>query len=299
MRKLIILSLVIVIALPGWLGAQIKVTSAQKLAIAEKKEWAQPKFSPDGKKIYFSSIEYTLETKTTRKITDDPRCGFGFSISHDGSEIIYRRTYDEISPDRQQEIVVINLSTGTEQVVNRGTYLSPHVFLNMSVVGSGSRNVLKGSAPAASDVAVIGIDNQKIQLFQNGKINSIDPLGNGSYIWPVLSPDKKYLMAYEMEKGTFIADLSGKVLKMIGRCDAARWSRDGRWIFYTVEKNDGHQITGSDIFYRSLQEEAGHLLLDSPSVSELSPDCSPVDNVIVCSTLDGSLILIRYEEVQQ
>jgi hypothetical protein len=297
--KMVILWSILVTAGMG----QLVVTSVQRLAIPREYEWNQPKFSPDGNKIYFTTIdfngiwEYTRSTKTTRTVTTDPRSGFGFSVSSDGNEITYRRTLDESASRREQEIVVRSLLNGTEQVLSTGSDVSIPAFIQKSVVGKGGRSsLLKGSLPESGTAAVLGIDNQKILIYRNGETRLLDPLGNGSYIWPVLSPDKKYIMAYEMSRGSFIADLDGKVQKMIGRCDAARWSHDSRWIFYTVEKNDGHQITGSDIYYRTADEENGHILLDTPAVAELAPDCSPVDNYLVCSTLNGDLYLIRYEE---
>jgi Tol biopolymer transport system component len=150
-------------------------------------------------------------------------------------------------------------------------------------------------APSKNRVTLLGVEAQKIQLLVNGQRRQLDPLGNGSYIWPSLSPDKKSLLAYDMDRGAFVSDLSGKVLAKLGGLDGPTWSRDGDWVVAFDEVNDGHAVTGSDLFAVKPDGTGKTQLTTTADVIELYPSCSPTENKIVCHTLDGKLLLLTYE----
>ena len=73
------------------------------------------------------------------------------------------------------------------------------------------------------------------------------------------------------------------------------WTRSGRWLVYMNEKDDGHQITGSDIFCVSPDGKTTIRLTDTPAI-ELLPACSPVDDRILVCTPAGEILVLRYEE---
>ncbi len=298
------------------LFAQIHAVSVEKLPLGTEQQWSQPVFSPDGARIYFTSAgfngiwEYTQSTKSVRQITDAPRSGFGFALSNDGKTISYRRTFDEASRSRTQELVTQNLSSGTVNVLEKGESVSLPKFSTASpsggqsviylkegkVVSAASSKAKDSHVESAGAAVVLGIEDTKIALLKNGSKVSFDPLGNGSYIWPSLSPDGTKLLAYEMDRGVFISDLEGNVLKMLGRKDNPIWTRDGKWIVYMDDKDDGHNILGSDIYGVSADGAATVRLTNTSGVIELYPSCSPVENKIVCSSLSGDVYVITYSE---
>ena len=104
--------------------AQIKVLSIEKLPIEKTHQWMQPKFSPDGRTIYYTSQSYTgiwaysLETKKVEMITGSSSAGFGFAISDDGKQIAYRQTiWGPKQGERKQEIVLYNKETKERKVI--------------------------------------------------------------------------------------------------------------------------------------------------------------------------------------
>ncbi len=299
------------------LSAQMHVVSVEKLPLGAEQQWSQPVFSPDGARIYFTAAgfngiwEYTPSTKSVRQITDAPRSGFGFALSNDGKTISYRRTFDEASRLRTQELVTQDISSGAVNILEKGESVSLPKFSPASpaggqssviylkegkVVSAASSKVKDSHIESASAAVVLGIEDTKIALLKNGSKISFDPLGNGSYIWPSLSPDGTKLLAYEMDRGVFISDLDGNIVKMLGRKDNPVWTRDGKWIVYMDDKDDGHNILSSDIYCVSADGTTTVRLTNTSGVVELYPSCSPVENKIVCSSLSGDVYVITYSE---
>jgi len=286
--------------------AQVEVILIEKLALPAGREWTNPVYSPDGGSIYFTVTsydgiwKYTRADNTVSEITRDPSSGFGFAVSPDGSQIAYRRTtYDAQTQERMQEAVVVNAATLKTRVAASGSDVSLPVFVRSEAVYSvnGVPNTQALAKTAAAEVQVLGIENTKIAVLTGGTKVLLDPLGDGSYIWPTLSPDKQLLAAYDVRRGTFICDLNGVVLSRLGRRDGAVWTRDGNWLVYMDDRDDGRSITTSEICMVSRDGGTTLRLTSSADVLEMNPSCSPVENKIVCSG-NGALYVISYKETK-
>jgi Tol biopolymer transport system component len=287
--------------------AQLRAVNIQKLPLDKTKEWASPQFSPDGKLLYlttssFNGIwEYALPTQSLRQITNDQRAGFGFAISPDGKHLAYRRTsVDPKTHERLQEIVLVDVGARSSTVLESGETVSTPTFARDKVVYTvKGRTKNLSTEISGQQSSIIGIENTKIALNRRGKKVLLDPLKGGSYVWPSLSPDGKRIVAYEMEAGTFICDLDGKVLSKLGRRDAPTWTRDGKWIVFMRDADDGHDITSSEIWCISTDGKTLGPLTGTESVIEVYPDCSPTENKVVCTSLTGEVFLISYEETRK
>jgi len=286
--------------------AQVEVILIEKLALPAGREWTNPVYSPDGGSIYFTVTsydgiwKYTRADNTVSEITRDPSSGFGFAVSPDGSQIAYRRTtYDAQTQERMQEAVVVNAATLKTRVAASGSDVSLPVFVRSEAVYSvnGVPNTQALAKTAVAEVQVLGIENTKIAVLKAGAKILLDPFGNGSYIWPTLSPDKQLLAAYDVRRGTFICDLNGVVLSRLGRRDGAVWTRDGNWLVYMDDRDDGRSITTSEICMVSRDGGTTLRLTSSADVLEMNPSCSPVENKIVCSG-NGALYVISYKETK-
>lgn len=288
----------------SFLFAQPRITRIDKLPLESIQEWSHPQFSPDGQKIYFTTVngngiwEYSIGTQSVRQNTSDPQSGAAFSISPDGGQIAYRRTFtDAKMRQRTQEIVLQDLSTNLTSVLASGADVSAPVFSQDNVVFSiqgEARNLSK--AQNTGNITILGIEGTKISLNKNEQKLLLDPFSNGSYVWPSLSPDKKEIVAYEMDRGAFVCDLEGTILATLGRRNAPSWTRTGKWIIYMNDKDDGHQILSSDLHYISPDgKQSGQLTLTS-DIIEMYPQCSPTENKIVYCSLQGEIFLLSYTE---
>lgn len=296
--------LIVLVVLVSIGQSQIKVTRSEKLTLPQTHSWSHPQFSPTGATVYFTDLdgngiwEYTLKSRTTKQITADAKSGLSYSISSDGKSLVYRRTQqDKSKSGRKQDIVLTNLTKRSTSILASGSDVSIPVFSNNTPVYSiRSQTVGLPRTPGTNEVTVLGIENMKIALSVNGNKVMLDPIGNGSYIWPVLSPDKRQLVAYEMGKGAFVCDLTGKVQSMLGRRDAPSWTRTGKWIVYMDDKDDGHKLISSELFAVSPDGKAVAQLTSTPAIMKFDPHCSPTENKITCSTSDGGIMILEYEE---
>jgi Tol biopolymer transport system component len=284
--------------------AQLRTSIVEKLPLESSHQWNQPQFSSNGKYIYFTTLdfngiwEYSIESKNSRTITADAQSGFGFALSKDGKQISYRRSMtDERTRERLQELILLDLKTGASTIAASGSEVSTPTFGQNELMYTAGRKFELPSRAASVESIILGIENTKIALSRNGKKVLLDPLGNGSYVWPSLSPDGRTLVAYDMEKGTFVCDVDGKNVLLLGRLDAPTWTRDGKWIVYMDDKDDGHNFTSSEIWAISQDGRQKVQLTATDRVLEMYPSSSPAENKIVCSSLSGELYVISYTEV--
>jgi Tol biopolymer transport system component len=300
--------LVIVFALclsPLLSPAQLKLLRVETLPLGKERSWSQPRWSPDGKTIYYTASDfdgvwaYSTAERKSLQITSDRQSGYGFSISADGAQVAWRRTLPGALPgERIQEAVIKNLADGSSSILASGKSISLPSFVRSTAVVSVRGDILgvtAGIQPAGA-VSVLGIEETKIAILRDGVKLLIDPLGRGSYIWPSLSPDGSKLVAYEMDRGAFVADAEGSHPLRIGRRDAPSWTRDGKWLVYMADTDDGHAIRSSEIAYVSPDGKLSGSLTATPRSIEMYPQCSPVSDAIVCSTLGGEILLITYTE---
>ena len=292
----------LLIAAANFSFAQPRITNVEKLPLDSTHTWAAPRFSPDGARIYFTQAnfdgiwEYTPSSRLVRTITTDSKSGYGFAFSADNNSIAYRRAVQGGGRRRSYEIITQNLSSGSAAVRARGTGLSVPAFAQSELVYASGKQTNNMGKVSTTSVSILGIENTKIALLRNGRKEILDPMGNGNYIWPALSPDGTLLVAYEMDHGAFISDLNGHLIVKLGRRDAPAWTRDGKWIVYMNDRDDGDKLQSSDLKAVSSDGTSTVVLTETPDVMEMYPDCSPTDDRIVCASAEGSIYVLSYTE---
>jgi len=299
MRRLMLCLLVVGAAVTTL--AQLNVTREELLPLDPARQWSEPRFSPDGSRIYLTTPDYRgiwefdLATQNTRQITADTGSGYAYALSADGSLLAYRRT---LAPEgirsRRQELVLTRLGEPTSEVLARDRKLPVPAFAGNRIVYREQPSVEK---PGPADaVTLLGIEQTKLAVLVSGTRRLLDPLGTGRYIWPSLSPDQTRIAAVQMERGAFVCDLDGAVLALLGKCNTPSWTHDGRWIIGMDDRDDGHRVIASELVYVSPDGVRSGRLTATEERKELFPSCSPVDKRIVFSTLDGRVYLLTYQE---
>jgi Tol biopolymer transport system component len=283
--------------------AQVRIVRTDILPLGTAHEWHAPEFSPDGRSLFVTTSaydgiwKYDLASKAMVQLTDEPRSGYGFAVSPDGAQIAYRRT--SYSPaGKHQELVVRSVVSGASRVAASGQEVSLPAFGtgSLAYLVENRLQVEDGGTAAPSNVVILGIDNAKIALVRDGKRVLLDPLGKGSYIWPTLSPDGKFIAAVEMSRGALVCDAFGRNVVKLGRANAPSWMKSGGWLVYMNDRDDGHRLISSDLYVVDQTGKRRVRLTATPERLEMFPRCSPVENRIVCSTPEGTVLMFVYEE---
>ena len=88
-----------------------------------------------------------------------------------------------------------------------------------------------------------------------------------------LSPDGQLIVAWS--GGPTIIDLDGNIVWHFRGGGGGSWFEDSRRLAVSVETDDGHQITGGDIYIIDVVEKSSIQVTDTPDKIELEPAISP------------------------
>lgn len=267
-----------------------------------------PTVSSDGKGILFTSenrkgLWYkNFNSNMITMVSDAPAAGYEPAFNQADNEIIFRE--DSFANGRRiSSLVSFNLLTSKSVVLDEGIrdlkicrshstfshYLKESEAEPLSIKNSLQKN-------RSSDILVT-IENTKIIIYENNVKRILDPLGDGNYIWPSLSPDKTKLVFTCAGKGTYVSNLEGKVLTKIGYANYPSWSPDGSWIAFMKDIDDGVKVISSDIIVTDLKSgKFFNLTADGKNIS-MYPNWGNTNSEIYYNTNSGQIrkIKLKYE----
>lgn len=304
-------ALIICILLTAIVPAQnLKTLSINEVKISGNNGSFYPVFSPDGSGIFYTGESFKgicfvdLNSGAQKTITEDQGAGYGFKVGAEG-KYVYYRSDRYINGRKFSSLFENKLSKGisVEIVKNKRDLSVPLAEINGSLVyslmkqvrtftnpGQSSRNSIQTIKPFAY------IDNCTINLYDNGNVKNLEPLGQGNYIWPSVSPDGTKLLFTVAGKGTYVSDLNGKILAELGYANYPSWSPDGKWIAYMVDKDDGMSVTSSDIYAASADGKTKVKLTSTDKIHEMYPSWGPDGKSIVCNSYDGRIFILKLAE---
>lgn len=240
-----------------------------------------PKWSADYKSVAFvsngSTYVYDQENKSVAKVLYE-KAGFGYIWSDDNRSLIYRK----------------NVPTGTTmKIADIHTGLTKDVYTSKSNLSRPRSNFNDGFLfrDEASNKKIVVAKSEKsptvnFAYSENGEIwletadSRTKIAGNTSkdYFVAEISPDGSRVLYQEIAEGLFIYEIAtGKNVK-IGRADDFCWSPDGKFVLFTITKDDGHVILESDLF---LTDCSGNItaLEKTSDLIEMTPDWNKSDQL--------------------
>ncbi len=307
------------LGMSGLVGLLVSFTLAQNINVlgtvivsdGNDHNFTAPQFSPDGGKILFSEAGfkglwlYDISKKSLNQLNDLAGAGYEPVFSPDGQKIYFRtdnyieyKRYSSLAmqtiDDKQVDYLAKDVRRlSTPALIDKQTVVyRQDKSLNAVNTGSKEKMLVKNVTDTYGFT-----EDQKIVLVSNGVRKEMTPVGKGNYIWLSLAPDKTKMLFTVAGGGTFISDLNGNILVKLGKANAPKWSPDGNWILYMVDKDDGHTMTASDIWAVTTDGVTKVQLTNTNDDIEMYPNWSPAMDKIVYETFGGKIAFINIEIV--
>jgi len=264
----------------------IDYSLANITALTTPKWYSAPKCSPDGKKILFTKLNYNglfvLDLITKRVDTLNMLRGAGFNATWSSdSKLIY---YQHKTPDKYKKYksstVVKSINIITKETI-------PHPDFEINGI------VSRASAKLNGDV-IVYLDQNTLMV----KAHTLDGskewnvTNDGLYYVLILSPDKKKVVVTKNDEMFVYATDGSGLICSLGKGHATSWSVDGKQILFYLSQDDGHVITGSDLFLTNSDGSQRWQLTKTPNMFEELPDWLPDGKQIVYSDIKTGTIYI-------
>lgn len=284
---------------------EVTVKSSRQIEALSNMAFYYPAFGHNDQSIILTSDnfkgiwKYNLINNELIRLNNIDGAGYKPILNDDGSEIIFRK--DEFRKGRRtSSLIKQNLQTrDMESLVENKRRLSmPANFGNGSIEYVVNGNVEKVTEDVQADVTItpqpiVSIEKGNLILYVNNSKKILNPLGEGNYIWPSLSPDGTKILFTKTGDGTYVCDLNGNVVSDIGCANYPSWSKNGKWIVYMQDYDDGYVVTSSDIYVSTADGSQLFSISSTDDIHEMYPAWSNDNQKIICSTTDGKIYLFE------
>lgn len=301
-NSLILIILLFIVSLT--LAQSVEVESRENITETVRGEFFYPRFSNSGSSILFTGDGYKglwiyNTSGTVRKLNDLAGAGNGPLFTRDDQNIIFR-SYRFQNMKRISALHSQNLSNGeVSDIVQESKSLYPPLKDQANAVvmlDNGNVKSLSNSLNKSGEInngLVVYINDSKIVIADDEEVKTLEPLGEGNYIWPSISPDGTRLLFTKAGSGTFVSDLDGVVLYELGKANYPVWAKDGKWVLYMNDEDDGYKFISSEIELINLDTMRRFDLTGTDDIIEMYPDYSLNTDEVVYHTLSGQIIKLK------
>ncbi|HZW39722.1 MAG TPA: hypothetical protein VFF33_10505 [Ignavibacteriaceae bacterium] len=295
-------------------NAQIfNVADPQLVIKAENNNFfMNPVFSNDGNTIAYTGSNYKgiylydVNSKTSTQLTDEDAAGFSYKWSSDSKYLLTKPAMFDKDGKRFNFIKLFNAETKEGKVISEYTTSSiglpefsnnnDAVFYFTKQLEVKSTGITTNKAVNSSNDNFIYLDFDKVIVEnRNNNTKTIIANFNGSTLLNLaISLDKKQVAFEVMGGHLYTVNIDGTSLTDLEFGYRPKWSADGKFLTYTITKDDGYNFTESDIYVYDLAKQLKQNLTDTPDVLELSPSFSPDGKSIIYQNFnDGSIYSIN------
>ena len=300
------LFLALVLVLPLAAAPGFEVLETQPLSSGTP-QLLTPKFSPDGKYLAaagskFGSIWlYSFETGEWQNLVTENGAGWDFAWSPDSKLIAYRG--NTITRFRKTTAIkTVAISTADTQTVSVKTrQLSTPRWVDSQTVAyiqkgkyrtaEVSQPSLKKNNPGTAQAVILqSISGYQLKMAADTpKLLSLP--GNQTFN-VALAPSNDFVVFEKADGWIYRHNLSTGQNTKLARGEMPKFSPDGAYIVFATPQDDGHQITGSDLWISSVDGTFKQPLTATEEVFEMHPDWSP-DGKAIAYENDGYIYLLR------
>ncbi len=280
-------------------GQNIQVKSQYELATTVSKTAQYPTINEEGNLLLYSTgsykglFLYDFETKQEKTVSTVQNSGYDPIFSNDNSKIFFRNTTFE-NGRRFDALESYDLSNGKQiqMMAPQRDLRSARSYHNGVLIQADNRLYKATFGRVKSAVpAYISSENLKMYVYEGGKRTEINPVKgeNINYIWASLSPDNTKILFTAVGKGTYVSDLSGKIIADLGYLNAPVWY-DNQFVVGMQDKDDGHVVTSSAVVMLSVDGKVKKQISNQNHVA-MYPTASSKAARVVYSTPEGKLIV--------
>ncbi len=267
-----------------------------------------PHFSNDDSEVIFTKSNYkgllkkNLDSKEIIQISDENGSGYKPFISEVSDEIIYKsfvikegrkfnslKKYDlnlkttEVIEHEQRMINLLN-----QTIASKVGYLVNSTY---KTFGMTNTKLSKTNVEPSSLYA----ENNKLFVTQNSTSVNLSPLGEGVYVWESFSKDGGNIVFSFGNKGAYVCDLEGTILLNIPEAHYPKFSPNGKFILYMIDKDNGHSYTSSDLYIYSVEEEKNYSITNTKDNIEMYAEWSKAGDSIVYHTTKGEIYITKLD----
>lgn len=285
------------------LSAQtFNVRSVKPLQVEEA--YTGLKFDNAGNKLLLSSgvngglMMYNLQSNTFKQLFGEGIDVRNAVFSSDDTTVFFSKN-KRINNRLFKDLYAFDLKQGKETLLEGDIRdLTPPVIRGNELLyakDSQLKRVPQVESKQVSKISkdvYVAIENQKLALYRDGLRTELDPCGDGSYIWPSISPDGKSLLFYEVRKGTHIYNLNSGETVFVGKIQAPAWV-DNNWIAGMETTDDGHEILSGAVFV--IDSKGGNKQYVSPQTEVcLYPSVAIDGHKLAFTTAKGKVYIVDY-----
>lgn len=266
-------------------------------------------WSPDGKTIAYSAANFNgiwladATGNNKRQLTADEAVGFGFSWSPDGTQILGRAaTYQ--NRRRFHQVKLYDVNNLTEEVLVDNTRdldglpsFTPDGSLVAMVLDRKlevkSSDRLSKNTRAGSSAVVYAIDGRLINANLITRSDVDLTAFEGRFIFNVrISPNGQKVAFQVQGKGLYMLNTDGSGLTHLGFGEHASWLPDNKHIVVTMVEDDGHNITGGELYAIDVETTQSYHLTSHTNLTALKPAVSPCGKYVAFDNPDDGKIYV-------
>lgn len=267
---------------------------------------AHAAFAPGGARVAFTTPSYAglfvtdADGSNLRRLSDEPAAGFGFAWSPDGTALV-ARVARLSEAGRANAVKVFDAATGDARALTDYRVRMPALpawsrdgARVLLPAAGGAEAFASGRAPLAgktgADAVLVAPAGEGLVLPDGGRLR-VPGLPDGTVLRAVASPDGARVVVEVMGHGLFVMDAGGTNALGLGRGSAPAWSPDGRFVAFTVSRDDGHAITGSDLHVARADGSERYPVTTTQTVLEANPAFTPDGRALLYDDLDAGRVM--------